>query len=331
MEDCGATSSALPLPQWGLHPLLLGAYTIYCTLLGLNQSRLACIQVLEDNDAVQGVAVVKRDTYNAQRCYIEHLWLDETCGHLTENGLFFISFLFATAHACGIPQMLAYLPHSEATAMALLKQSGFHQAMTRQHFLLGEEGLHPTHIKRSILLQAGWKRVSGESLQHITEFYNNQLPSLWRPALERSQAHFNAEAQHHGKFIERWWLEQTETKGICHLLLELVHPSSLSPWQINLFPNLNQDALDFKAHLNHIQAYCKAMAHQYPVVLCVWGYQIHLKHQVTEGYEHLTDKDVSLFIRDSKVKHQGGIHAKLPKGILNLEPSNSGGGHTSPA
>jgi hypothetical protein len=331
MEGCGTNASALPLSPLWLHPTLLWGYTVYCTLFGLNQSKLACIQVLEDQESIQGVGVVKRDAHNTQRCYIEHLWLDEHCGSLTENGLFFISYLFSTAQACGIPQMLAYIPHQDVTAIHLLKQSGFHQAMTREHYLLESTAEALTNAKRSTLLQAGWKRVSHYYTALITDHYNSQLPSLWRHTLERCSAHFSNETQHHGRLVERWWLAHPEKETHCQLLLELVHPSSLSPWQISLFPSPDQANIDFTLHLHHIQAYCQAIAGQYLVTLCVWGYQTHLKNQAAATYKHLLDKDVSLFIKDSKIKLNSGLHAKLPKGILGLESSTTGGGHTSPA
>jgi hypothetical protein len=346
----GSHSGANPFVPFKPRPFFFGLdvelYLAFTGGAGLKQHVWPITYMLLNHapgSTLAGLLQLKRDSYLKERCLLSHLCFNEDTDIDTRT--LFLNQLFAYAHNEGIRCLVTYVSHTAPELMELLKYLGFHQAMAREHFaltappqpeFLSTRTYDPPNVGRAtaappILLQHGWRRLTPAYIPLVTDYYNEQLPSLWRSALERRTGHFVNESQHHGRPVERWWMAHPQRPEVdtCHFLLELVHPSAYSPWQINLFHHPAQADVDFTAFLGRIVEYCQAIHPKAGAVLCAWGYQTHLRHLAHAQYQHLPEKDVSLLIRDDKLKCTGGLQQRLQKSLLHLE-GNAGGGLTAP-
>jgi len=338
LEHCDHLPYAGCFASWNL---ALWLYSLLILTVGAGQGKLPIIHALEEDGAVIGASVLVRDDVLRHRWQIEQLVLNPKSDHMTELGIFLITYLISTYGAKGGKTFLAYVNDRYTDALDLLKACSFHQAMTRESHLVT---LTPQETPNSCpLLYNEWKRLTPHYYGLMSEHFNNQIPPLWRHALERLPEHFRDDTQRQGLPLERWWLPMTALPDIaehsghhqgCALYIEMVCPSTQgsiqSPhWQVSVFPAPNLE-LPVEHCIQAIVNYCHRHAPEAPIELSTWSYQTTIRPALQPFVKQGVLSRTSLLVRDCKTRTPKGMNTRIQKAIALMDKA-SGGGAASPA
>ena len=329
LEDEAALSSVRQLQRWRS---FLWLYPAYLQCLGHTAGAAHCYVYLVE-DAVQGVALWRQDRYAPTRCYLDALRIHSEHPQRAAIGEALLMHGVVEALPREVTSILSYVDVEQESLLALLTSYGFHQAMRRETHPLQPFSTDPLAADMAHpFINNGWKRLQPSYYESVCVHYNQQVPELWRPMLQRHPQHFAVhQQQRHLQTLERWWLPDEQNEERCLLYVELIEPGWLHPaCQANLFyaPDWEFPVDELVTLLQH---YVQQRWPEARLAVNTWSYQHHLR----KGLAPYVDPDaqareISLLVRDSRqASTQAGLRQRLKDLISLVDEAPEAGG--SPA